>query len=68
MHKNAIKFEILGVRGQYYHKIRLKTGDFSAIFGQIGGEFGDILDLNWRFLTKKFWQHWPAATSFRRLL
>ena len=62
MYKNAIKIEKLGVRVHFYHKLRLKTGDFSAIFGQIGGEFGDILDLNWRFLTKKFWQHWRAGT------
>ena len=58
MHKNAIKIEIFEVRGQFSNKMRLKTGDFSAIFGQKAGEFGDILVSNWRFLTKNFWQHW----------
>ena len=44
MHKNAIKLEILGIRGQFFHYIWLKTGEFSAILGQKAGEFGDKLD------------------------
>ena len=55
MNKNAIKFEILGVRGLTIIQKRAKTGEFSAILGQkpgkfsanLGqnpGEFGDKLD------------------------
>ena len=44
MHKNAIKIEIYGVRGQFYHYMWVKTGEFSAIMGQKPGEFGDEFD------------------------
>ena len=54
MHKNAIKLEILGGNGCIYYKKELKTGEFSAILGQKPGDFGDELDQNRRFLTKKF--------------
>ena len=53
MHKNAIKIEIFQARGQFSNKMRLKTGDFPAIFGQKAGEFGEYLNSNWRFLTTK---------------
>ena len=41
MHKNAV---ILECKGSFllYHKMRLKTDGFSAIFGQKAGEFGDF--------------------------
>ena len=61
MHKNAIKIEIFEVRGQFSNKMRLKTGDFSAIFGQKAGEFGDFLDRIWRFSRKNVWQHWTRV-------
>ena len=54
MNKNAIKLEILGVRGINIIEKRAKTGEFSAILGQKPGEFGDKFDQNWRFLTIKF--------------
>ena len=54
MNKNAIKFEILGVRGLNIIQKRAKTGEFSAILGQKPGEFGDKFDLNRRFPTKIF--------------
>ena len=44
MHKNAIKLKILGLRGQFFHNIWLKTGEFSAISGQMAGDFRDKLD------------------------
>ena len=44
MNKNAIKFEILGVRGLNIIQKRAKTGEFSAILGQKPGKFGDKFD------------------------
>ena len=44
MNKNAIKFEILGVRGLNIMQKRAKSGEFSAILSQKPGEFGDKLD------------------------
>ena len=54
MHKNAIKLEMFGVRGQFSHYKKPKTGEFSAIFDHKAGEFGDICESDWRFLTKNF--------------
>ena len=54
MHKNAIKLEMFGVRGQFSHYKKPKTGEFSAIFDHKAGEFGDIFESDWRFLTKNF--------------
>ena len=44
MNKNAIKLEILGVRGLNIMQKRAKSGEFSAILSQKPGEFGDRLD------------------------
>ena len=44
MLKNAIKLASFWVRGQFYHQMWLKTGEFSAILSQKPGEFGDRLD------------------------
>ena len=44
MNKNAIKLEILGVRGLNITQKRAKTGEFSAILGQKTGEFGYKFD------------------------
>ena len=44
MDKNAIKLEILGVRGLNIIQKRAKTGEISAILGQKPGEFGNKFD------------------------
>ena len=44
MNKNAIKFEILGVRGLNIMQKKAKSGEFSAILCQKSGEFGDKFD------------------------